>query len=132
MSAADRAAPTAAQTASTVGPAARAAVFQALRPPLEALAREAAADLRLSAPARRTLRAVVRTRPQDSLALPALAARGSTPKTCVPSALAELEAHGYLTQLARIAPHLAAALPAPAPSAPASIGVTGGSHDQRP
>lgn len=44
--------------ASTLGPAARAAVFQALRPALEALTLEAAADPRLSAEARRVLRAV--------------------------------------------------------------------------
>ncbi|WP_371212472.1 helix-turn-helix domain-containing protein [Kocuria sp. SM24M-10] len=54
-----------------------------------------------------------------------LAARSSTPKTRAPAALQELETHGYLRRLARLAPHLAAALPErhpPAPDRPASSG----------
>jgi hypothetical protein len=107
--------------ASSLGPAARAAVFQALRPALEALAREATADPRLSDEARRVLRAVARTGPGNTLALADLAARSSTPKARVPAALTELEDSDYLARLARIAPHLVAALPAPPAPAPDSL-----------
>lgn len=93
----------------------RAATFRACRPALEALDSAAGDDSRLSAEARRVLRAVVRTGPEATLAAADLAARGSTPKTRLPAALAELEAHGYLARLAAIAPHLAAALPARTP-----------------
>ncbi|WP_143709943.1 hypothetical protein [Kocuria flava] len=103
------------RVASAVDPCTRAATFKALRPALDALASAAGDDPRLSAQARRVLRAVVRTGPQATLAIADLAARSSTPKTHVPGALAELEAHGYLARLAEIAPHLAAALPAGAP-----------------
>ena len=101
-----------ARAASLLDPLARAATFTALRPALEALAAEAGTDTRLSPDARRVLRAAARTRPVDTLALADLAARSSTPKTRVPAALNELDARGYLARLTRIAPHLAAALPA--------------------
>jgi hypothetical protein len=92
-------------------PLSRAAVFAALRPALEALIQQAGVDSRLSVEARRVLRAVVRTRPEHTLALAELAARASTAKARVPVALSELETYGYLAQLAHIAPHLSAALP---------------------
>ena len=118
--------------ASTLGPAARAAVFQALRPALEALTLEAAADPRLSAEARRVLRAVACTGAGNALALADLADRSSTPKIRVPVVLTELEGHGYLDRLARIAPHLAATLPTPtAPSSAELRNVTHG-RDERP
>lgn len=104
-----------ARVASTVDPLTRAATFEALRPALDALASAAEVDSRLSAEARRVLRAVARTGPEGTLAVADLAARGSTPKTRVPAALLELEAHGYLVRLVEIAPHLAAALPARTP-----------------
>lgn len=104
-----------ARDASLLDPRARTAAFTSLRPALDALAAEAGADPRLSPEARRVLRAVTRTHPADTLALAGLAARASTPKTRIPDALHELEAHGYLTRLADIAPHLAAALPTPTP-----------------
>lgn len=114
------------RAASILGPLDRAAAFTAFRPALEILVTGADADLRLSADARRTLRAVARTRPEGKLALADLAARGSTPKTRVPAALQELEDHGYLARLAHIAPHLAAALPATTPPGPARIRAVGG------
>jgi hypothetical protein len=92
-------------------PLSRAVAFAVLRPALEALIHQAGADSRLSLEARRVLRAVARTRPEHTLALAELAARASTAKAQVPVALSELEAHGYLARLARIAPHLSAALP---------------------
>ena len=92
-------------------PLSRAAAFAALRPALEALIHQAGADSRLSVEARRVLRAVARTRPEHTLALAELAARASTAKAQVRLALTELDAHGYLAQLAHIAPHLSAALP---------------------
>ncbi|KLU11060.1 hypothetical protein [Kocuria sp. SM24M-10] len=104
--------------ATLLDPAARAALFAALRPALEALAGEAAADPGLSAPARRVLRAVTRTRSQDTLTLTDLATRSSTAKARLPAALIELETTGYLTRLAAIAPHLAVTLLSP-PSPPA-------------
>ncbi|MFF0903783.1 UNVERIFIED_CONTAM: hypothetical protein RF653_08910 [Kocuria sp. CPCC 205316] len=97
-------------------PRSRAAAFAALRPALDALLDNADADSRLSPEARRVLRAVARTRPEHTLALADLAARASTAKARVPVALTVLDAHGYLVQLARIAPHLSAALPPPTPS----------------
>ncbi|MEX5259975.1 hypothetical protein [Kocuria sp. CPCC 205263] len=97
-------------------PLSRAAAFAALRPALDALIDQAGADTRLSPQARRVLRAVARTRPEHTLALADLAARASTAKARVPVALTELDAHGYLVQLARIAPHLSAALPPPVTS----------------
>ena len=100
--------------ATLLDPAAREALFAALRPALEALAGEAAADPGLSAPARRVLRAVTRTRSQDTLTLADLATRSSPAKARLPATLIELEATGYLTRLAAIAPHLAATLPNPA------------------
>ncbi|MEX5237404.1 helix-turn-helix domain-containing protein [Kocuria arenosa] len=96
---------------SVADPLSRAAAFAALRPALEALIHQAGADSRLSLEARRVLRAVARTRPEHTLASADLAARASTAKARVRVALAELEAHGYLAQLARIAPHFSAALP---------------------
>lgn len=107
------------QTGSILAPPARAAIFTALRPALEALFVDAGNDSQLSAEARRILRALVRTRPENTLALADLAARGSTPKTRVPAALHELEAHGYLQRLTNIAPHLTTALPTPTPAVPA-------------
>ncbi|MFI7579765.1 hypothetical protein [Kocuria kalidii] len=101
-------------------PLSRAAAFAALRPALDALIHQAGADFRLSPEARRVLRAVARTRPEHALALAELAARASTAKARVPVALTELDAHGYLAQLARIAPHLSAALPSHAPFTPAA------------
>ena len=98
--------------ASAIGPRSRAATFEACRPALEALFTAAGNDPRLSVQAHRVLRAVIRTGPQATLATADLAARASTPKTRVPAALAELEAHGYLARLTEIAPHLAVALPA--------------------
>lgn len=89
----------------------RKAVFAALRPALDALAAEAGTDARLRPDARRVLRAVTRTHPEDTLALADLAARASTPKTRIPPALHELETCGYLARLNRIAPHLRTALP---------------------
>lgn len=100
-------------------PLSRAAAFAVLRPALEELIHQAGADSRLSPEARRVLCAVVRTCPKHALALAALAARASTAKARVPVALTELDAHGYLAQLARIAPHLSAALPPQTPSTPA-------------
>jgi hypothetical protein len=97
-------------------PLSRAAAFAALRPALDALIQQAGADSRLSPQARRVLRGVARTRPEHTLALADLAARASTAKVRVPAALTELDAHGYLAHLARIAPHLSAALPPPTPS----------------
>lgn len=94
-----------------VDPLSRAAAFAGLRPALDAFIHQAGADSRLSPQARRVLRAVARTRPEHTLALADLAARASTAKAQVPVALTELNAHGYLAQLARIAPHLSAALP---------------------
>ncbi|MFC4903762.1 hypothetical protein [Kocuria oceani] len=104
--------------ATLLDPAARAALFAALRPALEALADEAAADPGLSAPARRVLRAVTRTHSQDTLTLTDLATRSSTAKARLPATLTELETTGYLAHLAAIAAHLAASLPSP-PSPPA-------------
>ncbi|PAU89239.1 hypothetical protein CK505_14145 [Kocuria sp. WN036] len=101
-------------------PLSRAAAFAALRPALEALIHQAGADSRLSPEARRVLRAVARTRPEHTLALAELAARASTAKARVPVALTELETCGYLAQLARIAPHLSAALPPQTPCTPAA------------
>lgn len=109
----------AARAASILDPLAREAAFAALLPVLEQLVGEAGADARLSPDARRILRAVARTKPGNTLALADLAARGSTPKTRVPAALDELADRGYLARLARIAPHLTAALPAPTCTAPA-------------
>ena len=106
------------QTGSILAAPARAAIFTALRPALEALFVDAGSDSQLSAEARRILRALVRTRPENTLALADLAARGSTPKARVPAALHELEAHGYLHRLANIAPHLTTALPTSAPAEP--------------
>jgi hypothetical protein len=104
-----------ARVASTVDSLTRAATFGALRPALHALAAAAEVDPRLSAEARRVLRAVARTGPEATLAAADLAARSSTPKTRLPVALAELDAHGYLARLTAIAPHLAAALPTTTP-----------------
>lgn len=118
--------------ATPLDPAARATVFQALRPALETLAREATADPQLSAEARRILRAVARTRAENTLALADLAARSSTPKTHVPAALSELECHGYLARLARIAPHLVTALPTPVAPGPDNLGSMDGDHHERP
>ncbi|MFF0991579.1 helix-turn-helix domain-containing protein [Kocuria nitroreducens] len=101
-------------------PLSRAAAFAALRPALDALLHQAGADSRLSPQARRVLRAVARTRPEHTLALAELAARASTAKARVRLALTELAVHGYLAQLAHIAPHLSAALPAQAPFTPAA------------
>jgi hypothetical protein len=92
-------------------PLSRAAAFAALRPALDALIHQAGADSRLSPEACRVLRAVSHTRPEHTLALAELATRASTAKSRVPAALTELDAHGYLAKLARIAPHLSAALP---------------------
>lgn len=100
-------------SATLLDPAAREALFAALRPALEALAGEAAADPRLSGTARRVLRAVTHTRSEDTLTLTDLAARSSTAKAGLPAILTELETTGYLTRLAAIAPHLAARLPTP-------------------
>lgn len=97
--------------ASLVDPVARAAAFAALGPALEALASRANADPCLGVDARRVLRAIARTRPDDTLTPSGLAVRASTAKARVPAALAELHAHGYLSRVAAIAPHLAAALP---------------------
>lgn len=97
-------------------PLSRAAAFAALRPALETLIHQAGADSRLSPEARRVLRAVARIRSEHTLALADLAARASTAEARVPVALTELDAHGYLAQLARIAPHLSAALPPQTPS----------------
>ncbi|MCM3688686.1 hypothetical protein [Kocuria rosea] len=112
-----------AAAAFTSDPAARAAAFTALRPALNALAADAGADPGLSAEARRVMRAV--TGPADTLALAALAARASTPKSRIVAALGELRAHGYLARLTAIAPHLTAALPA---LSPCPEGVLGGDH----
>ena len=101
-------------------PLSRVAAFAALRPALDALIHQADADSRLSPEARRVLRAVARTRPEHTLALAELAARASTAKARVRLAFAELDAHGYLAQLAHIAPHLSAALPSHAPLTPAA------------
>jgi hypothetical protein len=101
-------------------PLSRAAAFAVLRPALDALNHQAGADSRLSLEARRVLRAVVRTRPEHTLALAELAARASTAKARVPVALAELETCGYLARLALIAPHLSAALPSHVPFTPAA------------
>lgn len=98
-------------TASLVDATARAAAFAALRPALDTLASQAGTDPRLSIDARRVLRAITGTRPQDTLTLAGLAVRASTPKTRVPAALKELHTHGYLARVAEIAPHLSAALP---------------------
>ena len=98
-------------TGSILAPPARAAIFTALRPALEALFVDAGNDSQLSAEARRILRALVRTRPENTLALADLAARGSTPKARVPAVLHELETRGYLHRLTHIAPHLTTALP---------------------
>jgi hypothetical protein len=102
-------------------PLSRAAAFAALRPALDALIHQAGVDSRLSVEACRVLRAVVRTRPEHTLALAELAARASTAKARVPVALSELETCGYLAQLALIAPHLSAALPSPVPFTPAAV-----------
>ena len=113
------------QTGSILAPPARAAIFTALRPALEALFVDAGNDSQLSAEARRILRALVRTRPENTLALADLAARGSTPKARVPAAPHELETHGYLHRLTNIAPHLTATLPTSSPAEPlASMAVT--------
>ena len=106
------------QTGSILAPPARAAIFTALRPALEALFVDAGNDAQLNAKARRILRALVRTRPENTLALADLAARGSTPKARVPAALHELETHGYLQRLTNIAPHFTTALPTPALAEP--------------
>lgn len=124
--------PSPAPGVSSLDPAARAAVFQALRPTLEALVHEAAADPRLSAEARRVFRAVARTRAENTLALADLAARSSTPKTRVPAVLNQLEGHGYLARLACIAPHLVAALPTPTIPAPENLRSTAGDHHEGP
>lgn len=108
-----------ARAASILGPLAREAAFAVLLPALEPLVGKASADARLSSDARRILRAVARTKPGSTLALADLAARSSTPKSRVPAALHELADRGYLARLARIAPHLTAALPAPARPVPA-------------
>ena len=105
-------------TGSILAPPARAAIFTALRPALEALFVDAGNDAQLSAEARRILRALIRTRPENTLALADLAARGSTPKARVPAVLHELETRGYLHRLTHIATHLTTALPAPAPAEP--------------
>lgn len=118
-----------ARVASTVDPFTRAATFRALRPALDALTSAAGVDPRLSPEARRVLRAVARTGPEGTLAVADLAARGSTPKTRVPPALEELEAHGYLGRLAEIAPHLAAALPARTPPRNTGICMIEPRHD---
>lgn len=97
--------------ASILDPVGRAAAFAALHPVLERLVHAAGTDARLSLEAHRVLRAVTGTGPGHSLALADLAARSNTPKTRVPAALQELQTHGYLARLARVAPHLAAALP---------------------
>ena len=99
------------QDATLLAPRAHSAFFVALRPALDALATEAGTDARLSPDARRVLRAVTRTHPADTLALANLAARASTPKIRIPTALHELEVCGYLARLTHIAPHLRAALP---------------------
>ena len=104
--------------ASILDASGRAAAFAALHPFLERLVYEAGTDARLSPQARWVLRAVTGTGPGHSLALADLAARSSTPKTLVPAALQELEIHGYLLRLARLAPHLAAALPDRHPPGP--------------
>lgn len=101
-----------ARAASILDPLAREATFAVLLPVLETLVREADTDFHLSPDARRILRAVARTKPGNTLALADLAARSSTPKTRIPAVLHELAARGYLARLSRIAPHLAAALPA--------------------
>jgi hypothetical protein len=88
------------------------AAFAALRPALDTLASQAGTDPRLSIDARRVLRAITGTRPHDTLSLAGLAARASTPKPRVPTALDELHTHGYLARVAEMAPHLSAALPA--------------------
>lgn len=108
-----------ARAASLLGPLAREAAFAALLPVLDTLVGEADADVRLSPDARRILRAVARTKPGNTLALADLAARSSTPKTRIPAALHELADRGYLARLARVAPHLTAALPAPTCPVPA-------------
>jgi hypothetical protein len=100
-----------ARDAFILDPLGRAAAFAALGPALETLVGEANTDARLSPQARRILRAVAGTGPTNTLALAELAARASTPKARVLTALNELEVHGYLTRLARTAPHLVAALP---------------------
>ena len=82
---------------------------------------DTADDAQLSAEARRILRALIRTRPENTLALADLAARGSTPKARVPAVLHELETRGHLMRWARIAPHLSAALP---PSATSTLAGT--------
>ena len=105
--------------ASLVDAAARAVAFAALRPALDTLASHAGTDPRLSIDARRVLRAITGTRPQDTLTLAGLAVRASTPKTRVPTALKELHTHGYLARVAEIAPHLSAALPAIDTTSPA-------------
>ncbi|MFE7629160.1 hypothetical protein [Kocuria sp. NPDC057446] len=105
---------------SVMDPLSRAAAFAALRPDLEALIHQSSADSRLSPEARRVLRAVARTRPEHTLALAELAARASTAKARLPVALTELEICGHLAQLARIAPHLSAALPPQTPCTPAA------------
>jgi hypothetical protein len=104
-----------ARVGSTVDPLTRAATFRACRPALEALISAAGDDPRISAEARRVLRAVAHTGPEATLAAADLAARSSTLKTRLPAALAELDAHGYLDRITAIAPHLAAALPARTP-----------------
>ncbi|MEX5271946.1 hypothetical protein [Kocuria sabuli] len=119
-----------ARAASILDPLAREAAFAVLLPVLDTLVGEADADVRLSPDARRVLRAVARTKPGNTLALAHLAARSSTPKTRIPAALQELADRGYLARLARTAPHLTAALPAP--TCPVSAGALGAEpHHQR-
>jgi hypothetical protein len=117
-------------TASLVDAAARAAAFAALAPALDALASQAGTDPRLSIDARRVLRAITGTRPQDTLALTGLAIRASTPKTRVPTALNERHTHGYLARVAEIVPHLSAALP-DIDTTPASAPLLGQSRRSR-
>jgi methylphosphotriester-DNA--protein-cysteine methyltransferase len=63
---------TGAPAASLVDAADRAAALAALRPALETLASQAGTDPRLSLDARRVLRAITGTRPQDTLTLAAI------------------------------------------------------------
>jgi hypothetical protein len=101
-----------ASAASLVDAATRASAFATLRPALDALATQAGTDPHLGIDARRVLRAITGTRPQDTLTLAGLATRASTPKARIPYALNELHTYGYLARVAEIAPHLNAALPA--------------------
>jgi hypothetical protein len=84
---------TKAPAASLVDAEARAEAFAALGPALDTLATRAGTDPHLSVDARRVLRAITGTRPQDTLTLAGLAVRASTPKTRVTTALHELHTH---------------------------------------